>query len=149
MTAARLRQVSSWTTPLLVAVIVMLTLVLSPGEGGSLSHLVPATVPVVGDRTGFDACVGGIPCRDGHALAFVALGMSLTVQLIVGHRGRRVLLGMAVVVAAVVLLATASELGQGLTGRDAALDDWVADVGGGLLGMLLGLAISGLLALRS
>lgn len=149
MTAGRLRQVSGWTTPLLVLFIVVFTLVLSPGEGGSVSRLIPATVPIVGDRTAYDACVGGIPCRDGHAIAFVALGLSLAIQLVAGHRGRRALIGAAIAIGVTIFLATASETLQGVTGRDAEFGDWMADILGGLLGTALGVGIAGLVRRRA
>lgn len=138
MTSERVRQVSTWTTIGLVAVIVALTLFLSPAEGDPLSRLLPGTIPLIGGSDGYDTCLGGLSCQDGHALAFIALGISLTMQVLTGRRGTRVVLLAAGVLLLLVLFATADELAQRWAGRNASLDDWLADVSGGVLGMVIG-----------
>jgi hypothetical protein len=146
MTAARLRLVSTWTTAALVALIVVLTLFVSPAEGDLLSRIVPGTVPLIGDDRGYDTCIGGIDCQDGHALAFIALGTSLGVQVLAGRRGRGALVRAVAVLLLLGVFAAVDELAQGWTGRDASFDDWLADASGALLGLVLGSEIARYLA---
>ena len=62
-----------------------------------------------------------------HASLFAALALS----------GRWASVGRVVLVPALVLYAAGSEVIQGWIGRDAAVGDWLADVVGVLLGLLL------------
>lgn len=138
MTAAKARQVSAWTTGLLVGCIVVLTLFVSPGQGDVLGRLFPFTVPLIGSESRYDTCLGGIDCQDGHALAFMALGASLAVLVLAGRRGLRRFAGGAVVLLILVGFAALDELAQGWMGRQPSFDDWLADVSGAVLGLVLG-----------
>jgi hypothetical protein len=62
-----------------------------------------------------------------HASLFAALALT----------GRWAGLGRTVLVPVLVLYAAGSEVLQGIIGRDAAVGDWVADVVGVLLGLLI------------
>jgi hypothetical protein len=132
MTAARLRQVSAWTTATLIALIV------SPADGDSLSRMLPGSVPLIGGEAGYDTCLGGIDCEDGHALAFAALGVSISTQMIAGRRGARALAAAARALLLLAAFAMASELAQGWSGRDASVEDWLADMAGAFLGVVVG-----------
>jgi hypothetical protein len=137
-----------YSTILVVGIILMLTLFVSPGEGDALSRLLPGTLPVIGSESGYDACVGGIPCEDGHAFAFIALGASLSLGVLAGSRGWRAALRAAAALALIMLFATADEVAQHWAGRDASLDDWLADVSGALLGIVMGSQLARLLVQR-
>jgi hypothetical protein len=138
MTAARLRQVSAWTTAMLIALIVVLTLVVSPADGDSLSRMLPGTVPLIGGEAGYDTCLGGIDCEDGHALAFAALGVSLSAQVMAGRRGVRALAAAVRTLLLLAVFAMLDELAQDWMGRDASIADWLADVAGAFLGVVIG-----------
>jgi len=146
MRSERLRKVTTVTTVALVGVIVLFTLLVSPAQGDPAGRLFPGTIPFLGAETGYDSCVGGISCEDGHALAFIALATSLTVQVLAGKRGARLLAGAIGVLILLAAFATGDELVQRWIGRDASIDDWLADVSGAVLGTVLGAQIARVLA---
>ncbi len=142
MTPARLRRVSAWTTGLLVALIVLLTLFMSPAQGDSLGRMFPGTIPLIGGEASYDTCIGGISCQDGHALAFMALGGSFAVLVLTGRRGLSALLGAVCVLVALGAFAGLDEAAQGWAGRDSSSDDWLADMSGAVLGVVLGFEVA-------
>lgn len=142
MTPARLRRMSAWTTGLLLALIVLLTLFMSPAQGDSLGRLFPAAIPFIGSEASYDTCIGGISCQDGHMLAFMALGGSFAILVLTGRRGLRALIGALCVLAAVGAFAGLDEAAQGWTGRDASFDDWLADISGAALGVVVGFEVA-------
>jgi VanZ family protein len=97
------------------------------------------------DESGYDTCLGGIQCEDGHALAFVALGASISVGVLAGRRGWQAARLSLSVLILLMLFAMLDELAQGWTGRDASVDDWLADVSGALLGIVAGSQLARLL----
>jgi VanZ family protein len=92
--------------------------------------------PVAVDESG---CAFGIPCTAGHFLAFGALGFTLAgvyaTSRLARVAPRRAL---AMMFLAVWIFAALDELAQAAVGRDASLADWIADMAGALVGMLLG-----------
>ena len=143
MTTARLRLVSAWTTVMLVALIVVLTLFMSPAQGDPLSRIFPGTIPFIGSESdSYDTCLGGINCQDGHALAFMALGGSFAVLVLAGRRGLSALLGAVCVLVLLGAFAAFDETAQGWAGRDPSFDDWLADMSGALLGVVIGFEVA-------
>jgi hypothetical protein len=143
MTTARVRLFSAWTTVLLMGLIVLLTLFMSPAQGDSLSRMFPGTIPFIGSETdSYDTCLGGIDCQDGHALAFMALGGSLAVLVLAGRRGLSALLGAVCVLVVLGAFAAFDESAQSWTGRDASVDDWLADMSGAVLGVVIGFEVA-------
>jgi len=126
----------------IAAVIVVLTLVVSPGQGDTLSRLLPSGFTLTGTENASDVCLGGVPCQDGHALAFVALSLFATVHVAASSQPRQRLRPMTRLLVALVAFATFDEFAQRWAGRDPSLADWLADLGGIMLGMLLGVRLA-------
>lgn len=120
------------------AVILVLTLVVSPSEGDTLSRLLPAGFTIPGADATSDACLGGVRCQDGHALAFFALALFAAVHVAASWPPAERLRPLTRLLAALVAFALLDELAQQWAGRDPSLADWLADVSGILLGVLLG-----------
>ena len=116
------RSVRTWSTlaiGVLLAVIALLTL----GPYGT------------GDHEEGDRCAFGLPCLLGHFVLFGALGAALAVRFAVSEAARRSpSRAMLAVIFGLWLLAAADELAQPSFGRDAQLEDWLADMAGALLG---------------
>ncbi len=148
MRGERLRQLSTWTTVTIAAAIVLLTLVVSPAEGDSLSRLFPGVLPFLGDGTTADACVGGIQCQDGHALAFLVLALSATIHATATRRHAARLWSIAGVFGLLLAFAAADEVAQGWAGRDPSMSDWAADAVGVALGIVLGSQLTRVLSRR-
>ena len=96
-----------------------------------------ATLAPVGGGGG---CPLGLPCVAWHFALFAALGAAIAARYATSEAARRSprrVLGM--VVLALWVFAAATELAQGqLDGRDPQLADWVANMAGGLAGLMLG-----------
>ncbi|MFN8583911.1 MAG: VanZ family protein [Dehalococcoidia bacterium] len=132
-----LRRWSMLAALAVAGVIVVLTLVVSPAEGDPMSRLIPA-IFTASRSAGADTCVGGIPCQDGHALAFLALALFASVHVAAAWSPRRQLTRLVGLFVLLVAFAAIDEFAQGWTGRDPSFADWLADTAGILLGVLVG-----------
>lgn len=119
-------------------VIVVLTLVVSPAEGGSLSQLLPAALSFAGSVSASDSCVGGIPCQDGHALAFLVLALFASVHVAVTWAPRERFRRLVSLLVLLVAFAAGDEFAQGWAGRDPSFADWFADSIGIMVGVIVG-----------
>lgn len=125
---------------LVAVLIVVLTLVVSPAQGDALDRALPSgsgSAPVTA-ATPTDVCVGGIPCEDGHAFAFLALGCFAAVYVSVSRPPAERVRALATLAAALVAFAAVDEWAQGWAGRDPSFADWTADLVGIALGVVLG-----------
>ena len=89
---------------------------------------------------GGGGCPLGLPCAAAHVMLFAVLGVPVALRYATSEAARRspvrVLL---MVVLAIWLFAALDEMAQGsVDGRDPALEDWVADMAGAILGLMLG-----------
>lgn len=133
----------------LVAVLILVvTLVISPAEGDWLSGLLPEAASIHADGASADICIGGIACEDGHALAFLALGVFASVHVASSPLPSRRLRPLVSLVVALVAFAALDEWAQGWAGRDPSMSDWIADVIGVFLGVLLGSQLTRVLLRR-
>lgn len=137
-----LRRLSLLAAVAVAAVIVALTLVVSPGEGDTLSRLLPSGFTLTGTERASDVCLGGVPCQDGHALAFLALSLFAAVHVATSPAPAERLRPMARLLVVLVAFATFDEAAQRWAGRDPSFADWLADLGGILLGMVLGVRLA-------
>lgn len=126
-------------------VIVVLTLVVSPAQGDGLARLLPTVFTHGGGEAGHDACVGGIPCQDGHAIAFLVLAFFAAVHVSASWPAGHRLLPLVRLVTLLIAFATADEVAQRWAGRSPSVDDWLADLGGIVLGVVLASQITPLL----
>lgn len=86
-----------------------------------------------------EACLFGIPCTLGHALAFGTLGVSLAGLYVTSRFARRAPIRSLVMLFLVIwIFAATTELVQGQIGRDASFNDWAADMAGAATGLLAG-----------
>ena len=121
MSAASLR---TWSTAAIVALLLIIAL-MTLGPVGA------------GEEDGGDTCALGLPCLLGHFVLFGALGAALAVRYATSEAARRAPgRTLLAVIFGLWLLAAADEIAQGWVGRDPQLQDWLADMAGGLLGFL-------------
>lgn len=103
------------------------------------SILLATLTPITGAEHG---CPFGLPCLAWHFGLFAALGVAIAARYATSEAARRSprrVLGMVVLV--IWLFAAASEMAQGwVDGRDPQLVDWVANMAGAIVGLLLGSA---------
>ena len=106
--------------------------------------LVTTLRPNGGDGAGGagPGCPLGVPCAVGHLVAFALLGVPVALRFATSEAARRSpRRSLAMVVLAIWLLATGTELAQGwVDGRDPDLGDWVADMLGAFAGLIAGSA---------
>lgn len=123
MTRSKLRALSWVGLALVVAAILLGTLTGAGGSGG-----------------GGGDCRFGLPCLLGHFLAFGALGVVAAVRFATSDVARRSPQRVLVMtVLAIWLFAGLDELAQGwVDGRDPSFEDWLADMVGAMLGLVLG-----------
>jgi len=143
-----LRRLSILAAASVAVVILVLTLLVSPAEGDTLSRLLPAGLSLAGDDANSDVCVGGLACEDGHALAFLALGLFAAVHVSASWPPSERLRPLARLLVVLVAFAALDEFAQRWAGRDAALADWLADIAGVFLGVILGSQLTRILLRR-
>ena len=99
--------------------------------------LITTLTPVGGGEGG---CFAGIPCTLGHVLTFAILGVPVALRYATSRAAQRSPLRvLLMVLVAIWLFAALDELAQGwVDGREPDLVDWLADMGGAVLGLALG-----------
>ncbi|MEZ4552926.1 MAG: VanZ family protein [Dehalococcoidia bacterium] len=137
MRTGRLRRLSMFAALVVAVVIIVLTLLVSPAQDDALARFLPTIVTRTGGEAGHDACIGGIPCQDGHAIAFLVLAFLAAVHVSASWPPGRRVLPLLRLTALLIAFAAADEVAQRWAGRSPSLNDWLADLGGILVGVVL------------
>lgn len=107
------------------------------GAVGTVVAILASTLtPLAIDEAG---CAFGVPCTLGHAIAFGALGFTLSGLYVTSSFARRnPRRALVMLLLAIWIFASITELAQAEVGRDPSLEDWAADMAGAIGGLLLG-----------
>ncbi len=107
------------------------------GAVGTVVAILASTLtPLAIDENG---CAFGVPCTLGHAIAFGALGLTLSGLYVTSSFARRnPRRALVMLLLAIWIFASITELAQAEVGRDPSLADWAADMLGVISGLLLG-----------
>ncbi|MCC6237981.1 MAG: VanZ family protein [Dehalococcoidia bacterium] len=107
------------------------------GAVGTVVAILASTLtPLAIDENG---CAFGVPCTLGHAIAFGALGLTLSGLYVTSSFARRnPRRALVMLLLAIWIFASITELAQAEVGRDPSLGDWAADMLGAIGGLLLG-----------